>query len=94
MSYALNNATIDATPTVFSCAGAVKLGILVANAPVLVTPSYRDMAGNVTVGAQEYLAPGFYTWRRPVNQLSIVEAVSGDAAQVSATANILAEANQ
>ena len=94
MSYALNNASITGTPTVFSCAGAVKQNILVANNPVLITPTFRDIAGNTTTGAQIYLAPGFYTWRKPVNQLSIVQAVTAQTALVTVEGLLLQESNQ
>ena len=94
MSFALNNATVGSTPTVFSCAGSVKIQLLINNAAVLVTPTFRDIAGNDTTGAQIFLAPGFYSLRRPVDSLSIVEAVAGTPAQVTIEALLLREANQ
>lgn len=94
MSYALNTATINATATVFTCTGSVKQNIQIANAPVLVTPTFRDLAGVQTTGAQVYLAPGFYSWRKPIDSLSIVWAVSGQSALLSAEGLLLKEANQ
>lgn len=94
MSYALNNSAVAATAVVFPCAGSVKQNLLVANAAVLVTPTFRDIAGNATAGAQIYLAPGFYSWRKPIDSLSIIEALSGSPALVTVEALLLREANQ
>lgn len=94
MSFALNNASITGTPTVFTCTGSVKQNLLVANAAILVTPTFRDIAGNTTVGAQVYLAPGFYSWRKPIDSLSVVIAVSGQTALFTAEGLLLKEANQ
>ena len=93
-SYALNNSSVSSTNVTFSCSGAVKVGVLVANAPVLMTPTFRDIAGNTTAGAQAYLAPGFYTFRRPIEQLVFIQAVSGQTALVTCEALKLSESNQ
>ena len=94
MSYAINNTSVSNTVVNFPCSGSVKQTILVANAPVLLTATYRDIAGNQTTGAQEYLAPGFYTRRDPIDNLAFIQAVSGQTSLVTATAKLLKEANQ
>lgn len=96
MSYALNNVATANTygSCVLACKGAVKTNITVANAAVYCTPTFRDMAGNQTTGAEIYLAPGFYSHRRPVDQLTFRSAVAGVPAQVTAEALMLSESNQ
>lgn len=94
MSYAINNTSVSSTTVNFPCAGSVKQNVLIANAPVLCTPTFRDIAGNQTTGAQVYLAPGFYSWRKPIDNLALIQAVSGQIALVTAEALILKEANQ
>lgn len=93
-SYALNNSSVSGTAVVFSCSGSVKVNILVANAPVLMTPTFRDIAGNTTTGAQTYLAPGYYSFRRPIEQISFIQAVAGQTSMVTCEALLLREANQ
>ena len=96
MSYALNNvATADTYGScVLSCKGTVKTNVTIANAAVLCTPTFRDMAGNTTTGAETYLPPGFYSYRRPVDNLTFRSAVTGVPAQVTVEALLLKEANQ
>lgn len=94
MSYATNNTSVSSSTVNFPCAGSVKTGILVANAPVLITPTFRDIAGNQTTGAQVYYPPGFYSWRKPVDNFAFIQAVSGQIALVTAEALLLREANQ
>lgn len=96
MSYALNNtATADAYGTcTLACAGAVKINITIVNAAVFVTPSFRDVAGTVTLGAEAFLPPGFYSYRRPIDTIKFRSGVAGTPALVTAEALLLKEANQ
>lgn len=96
MSYALNNTTTaDAYGScVLSCKGTVKVNISVANAAVLYTPTFRDVAGTTSSGAETYLAPGFYSLRRPIDSLTFRSAVTGIPAQVTIEALLLKESNQ
>lgn len=94
MSYALNNSAVAATTVNFTCTGAVKCNILVANAAVLMTPTFRNIAGADTTGAQIYLPPGFYSYRRPIDSIAFIEATTGMPALVTVEALLLAEANQ
>lgn len=96
MSYALNNtATANAYGScTLSCAGSVKQQITVANAGVFMTPTYRNLAGAQTTGAEIFYPPGFYAFRSPVDQVQFRSAVSGTPALVTVLALLLAEANQ
>jgi hypothetical protein len=96
MSYALNNtATANSYGScTLACAGSVKANITIANAAVLMTPTFRDVAGNETTGAEVFLPPGFYSYRRPIDQLQFRSGVSGTPALVTVEALMLKEANQ
>lgn len=96
MSYALNNiATTDSYPVSggasLSTRGAVRANISISNNAVFFRPTFRDLDGTTTVGAEIFMPPGFYSLSRRLDKLEFRSGATSMVARVSVEALTQAE---